>query len=412
MEDVLRSALRVNRCLMVGLMVGVAASAACTTTSAPPAFVVRDSAGVRIVENVGNAALPSWYLSDHPTVSIGVVDGADPYLLSRVAAAYRMQDGRIVVANGGIAEFRFFDASGVFLSAAGGKGNGPGELRVLFELTRLEGDTLVAVDPILGRLDWFSGAGDFIKRTRFELRGLFAPPYRSEGAHYLPDHTMLLRVHENRSIVHGEIVRSRLGMIRYHPDNQAQDTVGWYGGLENFAIEVGGRTVPGMAPYTRRTFETWSDDHIFVVDTDRYEIHAFALETGLLTLVRRDKTAVLATSEDRAVFEAMYRSSMERTPWHAETERWLAAAPFRDTKPFIEQLAADRDGRLWVRETPARPDDAPTWAVFDDGYLVAELTMPNRFVPLDIGHDYVLGVWRDEDDVEHVVMYDLVKSDV
>jgi hypothetical protein len=34
---------------------------------------------------------------------------------------------------------------------------------------------------------------------------------------------------------------------------------------------------------------------------------------------------------------------------------------------------------------------------------------PARFTPFEIGPDYVLGVWRDADDVEHVQMYELVK---
>ncbi len=32
-----------------------------------------------------------------------------------------------------------------------------------------------------------------------------------------------------------------------------------------------------------------------------------------------------------------------------------------------------------------------------------------EFMPLDIGRDYVLGVWRDDRDVEHVQLYDLMK---
>ena len=35
--------------------------------------------------------------------------------------------------------------------------------------------------------------------------------------------------------------------------------------------------------------------------------------------------------------------------------------------------------------------------------------MPARFEPRHIGSDYVLGVWRNDDDVEHVMMYELVK---
>ncbi len=37
------------------------------------------------------------------------------------------------------------------------------------------------------------------------------------------------------------------------------------------------------------------------------------------------------------------------------------------------------------------------------------LGLPPRFQPLDIGPDYILGLWRDADDVEHVRMYQLVK---
>ena len=37
--------------------------------------------------------------------------------------------------------------------------------------------------------------------------------------------------------------------------------------------------------------------------------------------------------------------------------------------------------------------------------------LPPRFQPLDIGPDYVLGLWRDADDVEQVRLYGLVKPE-
>jgi hypothetical protein len=33
--------------------------------------------------------------------------------------------------------------------------------------------------------------------------------------------------------------------------------------------------------------------------------------------------------------------------------------------------------------------------------------MPVRFAPHEIGADYVIGVWRDEDDVQYVRVYGL-----
>ena len=50
------------------------------------------------------------------------------------------------------------------------------------------------------------------------------------------------------------------------------------------------------------------------------------------------------------------------------------------------------------------------WSVFDvEGFFLGRVTMPHEFSPLDIGPDYVLGLWRDEDDVEHVRMYELIE---
>ncbi len=73
-------------------------------------------------------------------------------------------------------------------------------------------------------------------------------------------------------------------------------------------------------------------------------------------------------------------------------------------------MEIDEEGNVWVHEFTKPGDAQATWAVFDStGILLGRLTAPPRFEPHDIGPDYVLGVWRDVDDVEHVRMYELVK---
>jgi hypothetical protein len=48
--------------------------------------------------------------------------------------------------------------------------------------------------------------------------------------------------------------------------------------------------------------------------------------------------------------------------------------------------------------------------VFDpQGKLLGAVTLPARFVPRHIGNDFVLGVWKTENDVEVVRMYRLRK---
>ena len=44
-----------------------------------------------------------------------------------------------------------------------------------------------------------------------------------------------------------------------------------------------------------------------------------------------------------------------------------------------------------------------------DGRAAARVEMPDRFRVDAIGADFVIGVWRDTDDVEHVRMYRLAR---
>ena len=60
-----------------------------------------------------------------PTVEIGVEDGAEEYQFYQIGGALRLEDGSILVTDGGSGELRFYDASGEFERAVGRKGAGP-----------------------------------------------------------------------------------------------------------------------------------------------------------------------------------------------------------------------------------------------------------------------------------------------
>ena len=84
--------------------------------------------------------------------------------------------------------------------------------------------------------------------------------------------------------------------------------------------------------------------------------------------------------------------------------------PFPTHMPAYNSFLVDADGGLWIEEYNRPGDIGPRWTVFDpDGVLLGPVPFPPRFSPRDIGPDYVLGVWRDADDVEHVQLYDLIK---
>lgn len=72
--------------------------------------------------------------------------------------------------------------------------------------------------------------------------------------------------------------------------------------------------------------------------------------------------------------------------------------------PVFVHLEAD--GRVWVLGAPSAPE--PVLRLFAlDGTEVATLPLPERFQPMAVTADEVLGVWRDALDVQHVRAYAL-----
>ncbi len=98
-------------------------------------------------------------------------------------------------------------------------------------------------------------------------------------------------------------------------------------------------------------------------------------------------------------------------------QQYLEDMPFPGQFPPYSRILVDAEGNLWVEgyRWPAPwavPPDPPDthWSVFDaDGVWLGRVTVPGRFLVHDIGTDYVLGTWKDHDDVAHIREYALVK---
>ena len=108
-----------------------------------------------------------------------------------------------------------------------------------------------------------------------------------------------------------------------------------------------------------------------------------------------------ATAEDLEDADDDRRQAIRR--------RW-ENVPIPPTLPAYEDMLVDRVGNLWVQhfEVPGAPER--TWSVFDGGGVwLGDTVFPDRFRPLEIGDDYVLGRFGDDLDVEHIQIWELVK---
>ena len=86
--------------------------------------------------------------------------------------------------------------------------------------------------------------------------------------------------------------------------------------------------------------------------------------------------------------------------------------PIPETFPAYANIQVDDLDNLWVREYDMLGEERGDWTVFaPDGTLLGTLNAGGHFRLLHVGADFVLGRWQDEDDVEFVRMYDLIKPE-
>ena len=142
---------------------------ACGDQPAPraPALAI-DSAGVEIVTSDPLNSEAYCALGEEPTLSIGVLEGEEPYMFNWIRGANRLSDGSIAMMNNGSGKIRIFDAGGTHLRSMGGKGEGPGEFRIGRFIWVLPGDTLWVGDYRPWRYHVYASTGEFIRLVALE----------------------------------------------------------------------------------------------------------------------------------------------------------------------------------------------------------------------------------------------------
>ena len=359
-----------------------------------------------------------WTVSAEPKVTIGGADEREGYLLQRLAGATRLSDGRLVVADMGSAEVRFYDSQGNHLVTAGGDGEGPGEYRFIMQIQRLPGDTLLVLSRQPG-LTWLSPEGDYLRSERVNLNEVARLPCRlSEGNwQLLQDGTLLTVLEDN---FYGSSCppsppspwRESGLVARSTALGGTFDTLGIFPSTE--------RNSPNFRVYGRSLVLAFGPDRIFAGDTGAEEILALDLKGDTLLSYQTPWEPVPVPPEAR-------KDDVRRFARPDGTEEVGNPYLYPDHYPLFGRLLADDAGFLWAMAYPVilEPisswvldrlygavveEDGARWRVLGpDGRPVTELRTPPRFFPLEIGEDYLFGVSKDELDVQTVQLHTLVR---
>lgn len=364
---------------------------------------VEDSAGIRIVTNRGGRwdSAGGWRLSREPAVAIGAVEGPPEYLFSRVAGAVRTGDGRIVVADGGSDELRFFGPEGRYRKAVGGSGPGPGEFEHIRALRRCHPDSLYAFDIDWG-LELFDARGNHVRSAALETSGTVPSPYdlacNAEGL-------FLLSGWGEDVLEHGVGYYRTRARLWLAPSGDSLRLVGTCRGAERLGSRGGSRP----HPFGKELVFALGEDRAYVGTGDRYEIRVTDLRGDLRRLIRRTDVEL---DLPRSVVDRYRKRRLAQADGQARADlrTRLADEEFPSTVPAFDRIVLDPTGHLWVRAFRSPLETRSRWAVFDSaGVLLGELEMPERFRMTEIGAGHVLGVRRDELGVPTVELYDLEK---
>jgi hypothetical protein len=379
--------------------------------------VVRDSAGVRIVEHGSLAApLPPWTLSEPPEATIGGEGRGAAHQLSTVVGAVRLSDGRIVVADGLSREARYFDVGGEALQTVGGQGEGPGELRFLYSIDLIPGDTVVLGGWPIGYRYWFDEDGVFVNRP------MLGPWFPGLLGRTLDDGSLLLDSYPSGShgnevetwVAQGEAPYFRpVGVIeRVTRDGTVHDTLIPFESREYFKRGVWRDDLAVHAmPFSPVTLVSWRERELHVANTGTAEVRTLSFDGEVRRVVRWSAEPSPVTAADRQTFRKAVmdrlRQPQRQTPSY---ERWLAEVDFPEAKTVFDTLVADRIGNLWVKESVSADAPRNRWIVFGpDGIAVAEVDIPGGLRIVHADRSHVLGVAVDDLDVPTVRSYRIVR---
>lgn len=387
-------------------------------SSGRPASEVRDSAGIRIIENAmpPHGSRLAWRTGREPAVSFSV-RGHDPYAQHYVSDATRLPDGRIVVAHRE-AGVRAYDPSGNPLGSWGGywtslPGMWIGESRAV---AMADGVSLWPGDSLIAWGRAMEGPRTAI--SVFDTQGNYGRSFAlaEDGQSLYPVFTLqrsILAAHATPA----DAVADTLVLQLHDAEGGLQRPLGSHPGRERYIYAEGTEQevvfpkILGRYPVA----EHWNGV-VVVGHTHRYELKAFRMDGSLARIVRRDHVPRPPGRWDVEAFIEMVLADPYYNSRADGSRRLLQSFPVADHLPVLMSVMSDKLGHLWVLEyqTPRETPSPRLWTVFDpDGRALGFVETPAALERVfEIGEDYILGGTGESSpwDPEQVQLWPLERS--
>ncbi len=383
-------------------------SSACSGGSAEVASMVRDSAGVTIVESTapatpGPAGQGTIKVDSAPLWDInGAEDGREE--LAPNTNITRLPGGAMVVATG--RELRWYDGEGRWVRTVGREGNGPAEFRQ-FDLLKTFGDSVLVYDLALRRVTVFDSAGTLGRVTTIVGTD-------SAGASFpldvLNDGRLLLGTYP-RPVPGSGVQRDPIILRIATPEGVPVASLGRFPLDEQavVALPEGGVSMRRVV-FMRSSYFARHETKVLVATNERFGFDWYGADGRLMRSVRRSATPVPVTDAEAVaqIDEWLEGFPAGREELKAQRRQEMLDTPRPQTKPLYARVVVASNGEVWVQEygEPRQASRPSTWSVFDpDGRWQTQVTVPAGVTPLVIGPADLLATWNDAEGVIHVRKY-------
>ena len=373
------------------------AGASCTgEDSGPPLVVQRDSAGIQIVEAMrplwGDSSL--WSIDPDPVVDLTLTGSGPEHDFFRSGSMKQRPDGSLVIADRDSREVRVFSENGEFQGAFGGRGDGPGEFTSLGRVENA-GDTLLAI----GRGRVVVASHDLAVIRTFNIDRYAYDLHYLRGGTVLPELRPPVLPQEGVS----GLIRSPQALVLFDLEGTQIDSIGETRGSESY-VHARDDEYGGAEPlFARSAHIETLEGLIFRGSSDMMQVEELDTSGRLVRFLRvpgypLDLSDVQVAAEREARLEAVPAAMP------AFLRRMVEDLPSPATRPAYDDILVDPSGALWLElhRGASEQDQPQEWLVLDaDGIWLGTVKVPDDFRVTDVTMETVLGVWRDELDVEH-----------
>jgi hypothetical protein len=340
-----------------------------------------------------------WTLRE--TLRIGGAESG-PGMLVQTRSVDADSKGRILVYERQTQDIRMFAPDGKFLRTIGRLGSGPGEMRNAEGMIVARNGMIWVRDAANSRFTIFNAEGEFDKNWTLKFcwsQGAWNPQLDRAGR--VIDYDCVVPSGGGRSVGYAVVAyrgdQSGVDTLWSRPEcgtRELSDAGTWVTRSEKATMY---RSIP-FAPFPVGVLgpggEMWC-----APNSSRYEIMRIVPGGSDTIRVTRAVTPVPVTRAERdSIIESM----------EAKGPTGLDFGRIPRTKPAIERIIVDDQGRPWVRRSNA--EGAVSFDVYSaTGQLMASVALGKYrnpgHLPFVVRGDNVFTVVLDEDDVQHVVRF-------